>query len=85
MLAWALLPSYAQAIAEGCQRELARLPTSAAEDESLLRAPQEPPPLARLAIEFRLGKKRLLERCLAQVAKNLKRGAAPAERVLLIS
>ena len=47
---------------------LAQLPTSAAEDEALLAGEAPLPPRLRLAIEYRLERKRLLQRCIARHA-----------------
>ncbi|GAB4823521.1 hypothetical protein N2152v2_010567 [Parachlorella kessleri] len=65
-------------LANACEQELARLPTSAADDERLLQTPHLLSPRTRLAVEFRLEKKRLLERCLAKVDKRAKKRAAKA-------
>ncbi len=74
-------PPCMQAIAEACRQELARLPTTAAEDEALLQTPQGLCPRTSLGIAFRLEKKRLLSRCIEQVVtKGQETPAMPAER-----
>jgi hypothetical protein len=65
-----------QAVSRACEEELSRLPTSVADDERLLQTPHLLSPRARLAVEFRLEKKRLLERCIAKAGKRAKKKAA---------
>lgn len=76
-----LPPPTPQALAAACWEELARLPTSTDEDEALLRqaAPHQLAQRARLAVEFRLEKKRLLRRCAENCAARVQAGTAAGE------
>ncbi|EFN55457.1 hypothetical protein CHLNCDRAFT_52262 [Chlorella variabilis] len=68
-----------QALLAAAEAELASKPSSAADDERLLQTSHLMAPRQRAAVEFRLEKKRVLERAVAKSRKRLsKRAAAPA-------
>ena len=59
------------ALLAAAEAELASKPTSIADDERLLGTPHLMAPRQRMAAEFRLQKKRLLERAIAKGRKRL--------------
>lgn len=68
-----------KALAEACKQELGSMPSSVAHDERTLQTPHLLTPRLKLALEFRLEKKRLLQRCAAKAEKKArKKGAATA-------
>ncbi|PRW57714.1 SET domain-containing [Chlorella sorokiniana] len=59
------------ALLQAAEAELASKPTSAADDERLLQTPHLMAPRQRAAVEFRLEKKRVLERAIGRSRKRL--------------
>ena len=62
--------SCVQALLRACEAEQAALPSNLAADEKLLATPHLLSSRARLALEFRVEKKRILDKCIRRLRKK---------------